>query len=205
VPAPQYVHPQFRYRSPKQRFQRGLWLALACLGVAGIGAAMMVPLGPSKSDAAMAPADQVSRAETIPAVSPAGYAAVDPQPASEHGAQAIAGKSSCLGQSRDGSCVSFQLPKVRMVRLPRVASVGQQGNSAKSGVAANSRATELDKGIAETKKAQRSAHRQNQRRNQPSHSTPSRGDVRVADWAARGYASTWRSDQGRQGFARNFW
>lgn len=47
--------------------------------------------------------------------------------------------------------------------------------------------------------------RQNQRRNQPSHSRPSRGDVRVADFAAHGYASTWRSDQGRQGFARNFW
>ena len=193
VPAPQYVHLQFPYRSPKQRLRRGIWVALACLGVAGVGAAMMVPLGPRKSDAAMAPADQVSRA------------AVDPQTASEHGAQVIAGKPSCLGQSTDGTCISFQLPKVRMVRVPRVASVGQQGNSAKSGVAANSRATELDKGIAETKKAQRSAHRQNQRRNQPSHSTPSRGDVRVADWAARGYGSTWRSDQGRQGFARNFW
>ena len=205
MPSPPNVHLQFPYRSPKQHLRRGIWVALACLGVAGIGAAMTGPLSPRKSDAAMAPADQVSRAETIPAVSPAGYAAVDPQPASEHGAQAIAGKPSCLGQSRDGSCVSFQLPKVRMVRVPRVASVGQQGNSAKSGVAANSRATELDKGIAETKKAQRSAHRQNQRRNQPSHSTPSRGDVRVADWAARGYGSTWRSDQGRQGFARNFW
>jgi len=197
VPAPQYVHPQFRYRSPKQRFQRGLWLALACLGVAGIGAAMMVPLGPSKSDAAMAPADQVSRAETIPAVSPAGYAAVDPQPASEHGAQAIAGKPSCLGQGPDGHCISFQLPKVRMVRVPtpRAASVGHQGNSAKPGTTANAKATEPDKGIAETKKAQRSAHRQNQRRN-------TRADVRVADWTARGYA---RSDYGRQGFSRNFW
>src|SRR4051794_10129794 len=37
---------------------------------------MIVPLGPSKSDAAMAPADQVYRAETIPAVSRVGYAAV---------------------------------------------------------------------------------------------------------------------------------
>ena len=197
MPAPQYVHPQFRYRSPKQRFQRGLWLALACLGVAGIGAAMMVPLGPSKSDAAMAPADQVSRAETIPAVSPAGYAAADPQPASEHGAQAIAGKPSCLGQSRDGSCVSFQLPKVRMVRVPTPrATVGHQGNSAKPGTTANGKATEPDEEVAETKKAQRSAHRQNQRRNQP------RGDVRVADWAAQGYA---HGGYGRQGYSRSFW
>lgn len=203
MPAPQYVHPQFRYRSPKQRFWRGLWLALACFGMAAIGAAMMVPLGPRKSDAAMAPADQVSRAETIPAVSPVGYAAVDQQPASD--AQVVAQKPVCLGPSRsDGSCVSFQLPKVRMVRVPRASILGQHGNSAKPAVAANSRATELNKRIAETDKAQRSAHR-NQRRNQPLHSRPSRADVRVADWAARGYAPTWRSDQDRQGFARNFW
>ena len=194
MPAPQYVHLQFPYRSPKQHLRRCIWVALACLGVAGIGAAMTGPLSPRKSDAAMAPADQVSRA------------AVDPRTASEHGAQVIAGKPSCLGQSTDGTCISFQLPKVRMVRVPtRAASVGHQGNSAKPGTTANGKATEPDKEVAETKKAQRSAHRQNQRRNQPSHSTPSRGDVRVADWAARGYASTWRSDQGRQGFARNFW
>ena len=179
MPAPQYVHLQFPYRSPKQRLRRGVWVALACLGVAGVGAAMMVPLSPRKSDAAM-------------------YAAVDPQTASEHGAQVIAGKPSCLGQSPDGSCISFQLPKVRMVRVPtpRAASVGHQGNSAKPGTTANAKATEADKGIAETKKAQRSAHRRDQRRNQP------RGDVRVADWAARGYA---HGDYGRQGYSRNFW
>jgi hypothetical protein len=189
VPAPQYVHLEFLYRSPKQRFRRGIWLALACLGVAGICAAVMVPLSPRKSDAAMALADQVSRAEAIPAVSPIAYAAVDPQTASEH--EVMAEKPSCLGRSPDGSCISFQLPKVRMVRVPtpRATSVGHQGNSAKLGTAVNSRSTELDKGIAETKKAQRSAHRQNQRRNQ------TRGDVRVADWAARGYA---RGDNGRQ-------
>jgi hypothetical protein len=151
---------------------------------------MIVPLGPSKSDAAMAPADQVYRAETIPAVGPGGYAAVDPQPAEKHGAVVIAGKPSCLGQSRDGSCVSFQLPKVRMVRVatPRAASVGHQGNSAKPGTAANS--TELDKKIVEPKKSQRSAHRLSQRRNQP---------------LARGCASSGSGAYARQGFARNFW
>jgi hypothetical protein len=191
VPAPQYVYLEFPYRSPKQRFRRGIWLTLACLGVAGISAAMMVPLGPRKSDAAMV------RAEAIPAVSPMAYAAVDPQTASERGAQVIAGKPSCLGQSQDGSCLSFQLPKVRMVRVPtpHAASVGHQGNSAKPGTAADSKGTEPDKGFAEIKKAQRSAHRQNQRRNQP------RSDVRIADWAARGYA---HGDYGRQGYSRNF-
>lgn len=191
MPARQRLHPDFRFLSPKQRFRRRLWLALACLCVVGIGAAMMVPLSPRKSDAALAPADQVSRAEGIPAVSPIANAAVDPQTASAHGAQAIAGKPSCLSQSPDGSCISFQLPKIRMVRVPtpRAASVGKP-------TTANSKVTEPDKGIVEAKKAQRSAHRQNQRRNQH------RGDIRVADWAARGYA---HGDYGRQGFPRNFW
>src|SRR3954469_24644305 len=79
VPAPQFAHLPFPYRSPKQRFRRGIWLALACLGVAGLGAAMMVPLGPRKSDAAMAPVDQVSREEATLVVSPIAYAAVNPQ------------------------------------------------------------------------------------------------------------------------------
>jgi hypothetical protein len=203
VTAPQYFHPDFRFLSPKQRLRRRLWLALACLGVVGIGAAIMAPPSAFKSDAAIAPRDPVSCAETIPIARPVGYAAVDPQPANEHGARDIAQKPFCLGPSpSDGSCVSFQLPKVRMVRVatPRASSAGHQGNSAKPGAAAAiSMATE---GTMESKKAQRSAHRQNQRRNQPSHSTPSRGDVRVADWAARGYA---HGDYGRQGFSRNFW
>jgi hypothetical protein len=195
VPSHRYVHPQFRYRSPKQRLRRSLLLALACLGVVGIAAAIMAPPSASQSDAAVAPRDPVSRAETIPTASPVGYAAVDPQPATEHGAQVIAQKPFCLGPSpSDGSCVSFQLPKVRMVRVatPRASSAGHQGNSAKPGAAAASMATV---GTMESKKAQRLVHRQNPRRNQPSHSTPSRGDFRVADWAARGYA---RGDYGRQ-------
>jgi hypothetical protein len=195
VPASQFAHLPFPYRSPKQRFRRGIWLALACLGVAGLCAAMMVPLGPRKSDAAMAPVDQVSREEATLVVSPIAYAAVNPQTVSERGAQAIAGKPPCLGQSPDGGCISFQLPKVRMVRVPtRAASVGKQGNSAKSDVAAAPRSP--DKETSEAKKTQRSAHRQNQR------STSTRREARVADWTARGYA---RSDYGRQGFPRNFW
>jgi hypothetical protein len=180
VTAPQYVHPD-SFLSPKQRFRRRLWLALACLGAVGIGAATLVPPSATKSDAAIAPRDPVSRAETVPTASPVGYAAVDPQIASEHGAQVI---------------VAFQLPKVRMVRVPRAASVGQQGNSAKPGVAAAPRSPGLDKETSEAKKTQRSAHRQNQR------STSARREARVADWTARGYG---RSDYGRQGFSRNFW
>jgi hypothetical protein len=180
VAEPQYFDPDFRFLSPKQRLRRRLWLALACLCVVGIGAALMVPPSTSRSDAAIVPGDPVFRAETIPTASPVGFAAADPQPASENGARGIAQKPFCLGSSpSDGSCLSFQLPKVRMVRVPtpRATSSGHQGNSAKP-TTANSKATEPDKGTA-AKKPQRSAHRQNQRRKQP------RGDAWVADWAPR--------------------
>jgi hypothetical protein len=77
-----------------------------------------------------------------------------------------ADKSFCVsGQPSDGNCVAFQLPKVRMVRVPRAASIGQQGNLAKSGAAAPTPGVE--KGIAEPEKAQKSAHRQDQRSTHP--------------------------------------
>ena len=117
----------------------------------------MVPPSAFKSDAAIVSDDPVSSAETIPTTSPSGFAAADPQPASEHGARDIAQKPFCLGSSpSDGSCLSFQLPKVCMVRVPtpRAASAGHQGNSVKP-TTANSKATEPDKGIAETKRRRR--------------------------------------------------
>src|SRR3954469_5730700 len=81
VPAAQYVHSQ-HYRSPKKRFRRGLWLVLACIGVAGIGAAMMIRPGAGKSEAALAPEAQVSRTEAIPTANSVGDVAADSQLAS---------------------------------------------------------------------------------------------------------------------------
>ena len=113
-----YIHPEFRFISPKQRFRRRLCVALASLAVAGIGAALMVPSGARNSDAAVAPMDQLSSVLTIPTVSPAGNGAVDQRPARGSVAQAVAQKRVCLGPSGpDGSCVPFQPPKVRMVRV----------------------------------------------------------------------------------------
>jgi hypothetical protein len=190
VSARQYVQPQFHDGSPK-RFRRSLWLVLACLGVAVVGAVMSQP-GARRSDAAPASEGQVSRPETIPAATPTGYAAVDPQSATDSHAQATVQKPTCLGPDQsDGSCLPFQLPKVRMVRVPRASSAGQHGSSPKPGIAVNPKSKDLDRAAAEPKKVQRSAHRQSQRR----HHQPS----------ATGYASTWRGDQGRQGFARSFW
>ena len=148
---------------------------------------MMAPPNPLKSDAAMAPGDQVSRAEDVPAVSPVGYAAVDPQTASEHGAQDIARKPSCLGHSPDGSCISFQFPKVRMVRVPTPAPPAPvtKVNYCELGEPPTS-----IQGTMESKKAQRSAHRQNQRRNQlPAAMSGSpigqRGDMHMGTTVAR--------------------
>jgi hypothetical protein len=203
VPAPQYVYTEFGLVSPSRFRRRSLWVALALLAVAGIGAAVTTPPGARVSDAAVAPASQITAAETIPTASPVGFVAINQQAAVINGTRGVADKPFCVGgRPSDGDCVSFQLPKVRMVRVPRVASVGQQGNSAKSGVAAAPRSPGLDKETLESKKTQRSAHRQNQRRNQPLDSTRARREARVADWTARGYAP---GDHGRQGFSRNFW
>ena len=152
---------------------------------------MMVPLSPRKSDAALAPADQVSRAEGIPAVSPIANAAVDPQTASATARRPSPGSHLALARALTAVVFRFNCPRYAWsgCRRPALASVGKP-------TTANSKVTEPDKGIVEAKKAQRSAHRQNQRRNQH------RGDIRVADWAARGYA---HGDYGRQGFPRNFW
>ena len=114
----------------------------------------MAPPSAFKSDAAIASKDPVSRAETIPTASSGavGYAAVDPRPAS--GASDIVQKPFCVSPGRsDGSCVSFELPKVRVVRVPRVTG-GQQGNSAKSGLAAAPRFARINAAIsAESKLA----------------------------------------------------
>ena len=196
--APQYVHPEFGSFSRKRFRHRGLWIGLACLIVVIVGADLITRA--RVSDAAVAPKGRMSNAETVPTTTLMGYSAVDPQVIVVNGTQVVVDKPFCVGgRPSDGNCVAFQLPKVRMVRVPRVASVGQQGNLAKSGAAVVPRSAGLDKAIAEPKKAQGSAHRQTPR------STQSRREARTADWTARGYTSRDRREDGRQGFARNFW
>jgi hypothetical protein len=198
VPAPQCFHTDFGFVSPGGFRRRSLWVMLTLLlAAAGIGAAVTTPPGARVSGAAVAPAGQIAAAETIPTASPVGFVAAHQQAAVINGTRVVADKPFCVGgRSSDGDCISLQLPKVRMVRVPRVASGQQQSNSAKSGMAAAPRSPGPDKETSEPKKTQRSAHRQDQRRNQP------RREARVADWRARGYA---RDDYGRQGFSGNFW
>ncbi len=92
------------------------------------------------------------------------------------------------------------------------ASAGPESDAEKSGQAASAPvavagSTEpSQKAAATPKTAQRSAHRQNQRREQNWYSAPSWREVRVDDWGSRGYApSDYQRGAYGQGFVRNFW
>ena len=66
MPASYYVHPEFGFFCPTRRLRRRLRVALACLVVAGVGAAVMAT---AKLAAAVKRADEASIAETTPATS----------------------------------------------------------------------------------------------------------------------------------------
>src|SRR5260221_3122354 len=60
VPASHYIHPEFGFFCPIPRFHRRLRGALACLVVAGVGAAVMTTAGGPKFAAAVTPAHGTS-------------------------------------------------------------------------------------------------------------------------------------------------
>jgi hypothetical protein len=240
VPASDYIHPEFGFFCPTPRLRRRLRVALACLVVAGVGAAMMTAADRPKFAAPVTRADEASIAETTPATGLAPFAAVVSRLLIVAGAQATADKLSCVGDTRiKGNCVSVKLRKPRMVWVandrpaiaavalgrsaapttgsidaaPLAAHTGSQGDPARPGEAAVAAAssTEPQNAVAtpKNKKAQKSARGQNHRRDQPRYGAPSWREVRVDDWAARGYAPRERDYQrgayGRGGFTPNFW
>jgi hypothetical protein len=240
VPASHYIHPEFGFFCPTPRFRRRLRVALACLVVAGVGAAMMTAADGPKFAAPVTRADEASIAETTPATSLAPFATVVPRLPIVAGAQTTADKPSCVGESQtEGNCVSVKLRKLRMVWVandrPAIAAVaigrsaapttggidaallaaraGPQGDPARPGQAAIAAAnsTESQNAVAapKNKKAQKPARGQNHRRDQYRYGAPSWREVRVDDWAARGYAPRERDYQrgayGRGGFTPNFW
>jgi hypothetical protein len=185
-----------------------------------------------KLTAAVTRANEASIAETTPATSLAPFDAVVPRLPIVAGAQTTADKPSCVGDTpTEGNCVSVKLRKPRMVWVandrPAIAAValgrsaapttgsidaallaartGSQGDPARGEaavVAASS--TEPQNAVAtpKNKKAQKSARGQNR------YGAPSWREVRVDDWAARGYAPRERDYQrayGRGGFTPNFW
>jgi hypothetical protein len=161
--------------------------------MAGIGAAVATPPDDHMSDDKGAPAGQFVSAE-LPTATPMRVVVDDQKVKNDR--QGVAAKPFCV-DGNDGSCVSIQLPKVRMVRVPRV--TGGQQELAKSGVAYPLKSPE--KGNSEDKKAQKST----QRRNPALSSAAARREVRAAGWKARGHASGHRAEHVRQGGAGNFW
>jgi len=237
VPASDYIHPEFGFFCPTPRFRRRLRVALACLVVAGVGAAVMATADGPKLAAVVTRADEASIAETTPATGLAPFAAVVRRLLIIAGAQTTADKPSCVGDTRtEGNCVSVKLRKPRMVWVandrPAIAAVAlgrtapttgsidpallaarasSEGDPARPGEAMVARSTEPQNAVAtpKNKKAQKSARGQNHRRDQYQYGTPSWREVRVDDWAARGYAPRERDYQrgayGRGGFTPNLW
>jgi DNA-binding CsgD family transcriptional regulator len=76
VPASRYIHPEFGFFCPTPPLRRRLRVALACLVVAGVGAAVMATANGLKLAAAVTRADEASIAETTPATSVAPFATV---------------------------------------------------------------------------------------------------------------------------------
>ena len=76
LPTSHYIHPEFGFFCPTQRFRRMLRVPLACLVVAGVGAALMATADGPKLAAAVTDADEASTAERTQATSLAPFAAV---------------------------------------------------------------------------------------------------------------------------------
>jgi hypothetical protein len=242
VLASQYVHPEFGFFCPTLRFRRQRRLALACLVVAGVGAAVMARADRPKSDATVTRVDAASIVETVPATSLTPFVPLSSNRTVVEGARPASDKPRCVGDALadlHGNCVSIKLRKPRMVRvatdraanaavaLGRTASLpgsnidaalpaagaSREGGPEKSGQTASAPVAAADttepsqKAAATLKKAQRLAHRQNQRRDQNRYGAPSWREVRVDDWGARGYAPSDYQRGGAQGhgFVRNFW
>ena len=238
MPASYYIHPEFGFFCPTPRLRRRLRGALACLVVAGVGAAVMATADGPKLPAAVTRADEASIPETTPATGLAPFAAVVSRLLIVAGAQATADKLSCVGDTRiKGNCVSVKLRKLRMVWVandrPAIAAVAlgrsaapttdstdaaflatrtsSQGDPARPGEAAVAAAssTEPQNAVAtpKNKKAQNSARGQNHRRDQYRYGAPSWREVRVDDWAVRGYVPRERDYRrgayGRGGFTPN--
>ena len=223
MPASHYIHPEFGFFCPTPRFRRRLRVALACLVVAGVGAAVMATADRPKLAAAVTRADEASIAETTPATGLAPFAAVVSRLLIVAGAQTTADKPSCVGESQtEGNCVSVKLrmvwvandrPAIAAVAIGRSAApttggidaallaarAGPQGDPARPGGAAVAAAssTEPQNAVAtpKNKKAQKLARGQNHRRDQYRYGAPSWREVRVDDWAARRYAPRERDYQ----------
>ena len=213
MPASHNVHPEFGFLCPTPRFRRRLRLVLAGLVVAGIGAGVMAATGGSKPDAAANRVDAASFVATAPVAStPLSFTTVRPRTAVVAGAPATADKPACVGDTRsDGNCLAVKLRKPRMVRVatdrPAIAAVAIGRSTAPatgmvdvalSGAgpaSAMAKASEAEVAAASTtgseksaagQEAEKSASRQNRRRDPYWYGAPSgaRSSIKGADTVA---------------------
>ena len=238
VPASHYFHPDFGYLCPTQRFRRGLRLALTCLAMALAGAgAMGISSAPKLIPAVPPDQASTAETNPTTTPTPSAAVDLRPAMA-KGAQIVVAGRPSCVADTRpEGNCVSVKLREPRMVwvgndrsaiaaialarRAPPTtgindavlpaAGAGHPGAMAKASeadIAAASSTEAQKKTVAAPRKAQRSANRQNHRRDQYWNGAPSGREVRVDDWPARGYAPRERDYQrgayGR-GITLNFW
>lgn len=118
--ASQYVHPEFGFFCPTPRFRRQRRLALACLVVAGVGAAVFARADRPKSDATVTRVDAASIVETVPATSLTPFVPLSSNQTVVEGARPASEKPRCVGDALadlHGNCVSIKLRKPRMVRV----------------------------------------------------------------------------------------
>jgi hypothetical protein len=238
APASHYFHPDFGYLCPTQRFRRGLRLALTCLAMALAGAGVMGIFSAPKLIPAVPPDQaSTAETNPTTTPTPYAAVDLRPAMA-KGAQIVVAGRPSCVADTRpEGNCVSVKLREPRMVwvgndrsaivaialarRAPSTtgindavlpaAGAGHPGAMAKASeadIAAASSTEAQKKTVAAPRKAQRSANRQNHRRDQYWNGAPSGREVRVDDWPARGYAPRERDYQrgayGR-GITLNFW
>jgi hypothetical protein len=104
VPASHYIHPEFGFFCPTPRLRHRLRVALACLVVAGIGAAVMAAAYGPKFAAAVPRADEASITETTPATNLAPFAAVVPR------LPIVAGAQTSEPMLCAGGCGAIQRP-----------------------------------------------------------------------------------------------
>jgi hypothetical protein len=132
VPASRYVHPEFGFFCPAPRLRRGLRV-LACLAMAGVGAAVMTAAERPEVDAAVTHVHEAAVVETVSATSPLPFAgvgteltAVGPQIASDRppapatsGPRGIAFRSSCASRAWFGwRAIARQSPPLPSAAAP---------------------------------------------------------------------------------------
>lgn len=224
---PRYVHPEFGFFCPTPRFRRLFQVAVVGIACGAMGFAAWTAQDADSAQVAHIDGNAGGPVTAEPDVLPIATADATPVRIEARAAAPTTVRMSCAddaGASVDGKCAAGKARKMRMVRVPAAmasiplgrtpalpatplegapaTTVAGQGDTAPSRSAQTASTDAAPAAEPRRKKSQRTA--QSRRRDQ-SDGSPWR-EVRVDDWAARGYGNYDRGYQrggyGRQGF---FW